>query len=75
MVWNKISNGKWPIATESGPWDGLRSGLLLVHTRRGRFHVARMYQGVLRGTYFCDFFDEDGGEIHGVTEWTEIDRP
>lgn len=75
MVWNKMSSENRPMATESGCWDGLRTDRLLVCTRFGNFHVVRMYEGVLDGLEFCDFYEEDGTQIDNVTAWVDIDTP
>lgn len=72
MLWNKIEDKK-PIAVESGDWDGLRSDKILVCTRSRQYHVAVMYQGVLDGSEFCDFYDDRDFEIDHVLYWTEID--
>lgn len=75
MLWNKISKDNKPMATESGPWDGLRTDRLLVCTRGGNYFVVRMYEGVLDGSEFCDFYDEQNNQIDNVTAWIDIDHP
>lgn len=75
MVWNKMSSENRPMATESGCWDGLRTDRLLVCTRGRQFHVVRMYEGVLDGGAFCDFYDEQNNQIENVTAWVDIDTP
>jgi len=34
-----------------------------------------MYEGILDGSEFCDFYDERDFEIDYVAFWTEIDSP
>jgi hypothetical protein len=34
-----------------------------------------MYEGVLDGSEFCDFYDQKDFEIKNVEYWTEIDSP
>lgn len=74
MNWTKLENKK-PTPYKSGCWDGLKSDKVLVCTYGGKYHIAEMYEGVLNGNAFCDFFDENDFEIHNVVFWTEIDAP
>jgi hypothetical protein len=74
MIWKNIKDKK-PIAYKTGGWDGRKSDALLVCTRSGKYHVAEMYQGILDGNEFCDFYDIDDYEIKGVIFWIEIDSP
>ena len=74
MIWKDIKKEK-PIATESGCWDGLRTERILVCTTGGIYHIARMYEGILDGSKFCDFYTEMDYELPNVAFWTEIDAP
>jgi hypothetical protein len=74
MIWYKLEKKK-PIATEKGCWDGLRSDKILVATRDRKLHVVQMYEGVLDGCEFCDFYDENDWLIKDVIFWTEIESP
>lgn len=75
MIWHKIKNKK-PAATEKGFWDGKRSDLILVSTLYEKIHIARMYEGILDGSEFCNFYDENNdAEIENVVQWTEIELP
>ena len=74
MIWKNIKDKK-PIAYKTGGWDGNKSDRLLVCTRSGKYHVAEMYEGVLDGNMFCDFYDINDFEISNVAFWTEIDSP
>ena len=73
MIWIDVKKQK-PIATESGPWDGLRSSKVLVCTYQRTYHIAVMYEGILDGNEFCDFYDDRDFEIENVEWWTEIDE-
>lgn len=73
MIWIDITQRK-PIAYESGNWDGLRSSKVLVCTLARTYHVAVMYEGVMDGSEFCDFYDDNDFEIMNVKWWTEIDE-
>lgn len=73
MIWYKLENKK-PLATESGCWDGLRSDMILVCIRSGKYYIAYMYEGILDGSEFCDFYSLDDFEIDNVLYWTEIDK-
>lgn len=74
MIWYDIKN-KRPIATESGNWNGLKSDKIIVCTRSGKYHIAVMYEGILDGSEFCEFYDDRDFEIETVTHWAEIDSP
>lgn len=74
MVWYDVKKKK-PLATESGCWDGLRSDKILVKTFSGRYYVAVMYEGILDGSEFCEFYDDRDFEIENVKWWAEIDSP
>ena len=74
MIWYKIENKK-PLAYQSGGWDGKKSDKVLVCTRSGKYYVAEMYEGILDGSEFSDFYDERDFEIDYVAFCTEIDSP
>jgi len=74
MIWNNIKEKK-PLAYQSGGWDGKKSNKVLVYTLSGRYYVAEMYEGILDGSEFCDFYDDRDFEIENVAFWTEIDSP
>lgn len=74
MNWNDIKKKK-PLAYKSGGWDGLKSDKVLVCTLTGKYYVAEMYEGVLDGTKYCDFYDERDFEIKNVRYWHEITNP
>jgi hypothetical protein len=74
MIWYKIENKK-PLAYQIGGWEGKKSDKVLVCTRSGKYYVAEMYEGVLDGSEFCDFYDDRDFEIKNVAFWTEIDSP
>ena len=74
MIWHKLENKK-PIATEKGCWDGLRSDKVLAGTRSRSIHIATMYEGILDGNEFCDFYDDNDNQIENVILWVEIDMP
>lgn len=68
--WITVDEEK-PIAYESGNWDGLRSDFILVKDIHGKVYVAKSYQGVIDGSNFCDFCD-DNGYIPLVKHWRPI---
>lgn len=74
MVWYKLENIK-PPTSKGGWWDGLKSDKILVATRYNKIHLAEMYEGILDGSSFCDFYDDDDYKIEGVYLWAEIDKP
>lgn len=71
MNWTKIEQRK-PLAIESGDWDGLQSGPILVVTKEGKYHVAVMYEGNTDGGYFFEFCDHNDFEVKNVTHWMQI---
>ena len=73
MSWISINKQK-PIALEKGDWDGLRSSRLLVATYNSTYHVVRMYEGILDGSEFCDFYDDLNNQIAHIIFWSEIDE-
>ncbi len=74
MILNDIKVRK-PIATESGAWDGLKSDEILVCTMSRKYHIAVMYEGVLDGNEFCDFYDKHDYQIENIIYWMELDAP
>ena len=67
MIWYKIEKKK-PLATQSGCWDGLKSEKILVATRSGKIHIAEMYEGVLDGNKFCNFYRIPGHADAYITD-------
>jgi hypothetical protein len=74
MLWNSIKNKK-PLAYITGCFDGKKSEKLLVKTNNGNYHVVEMYEGILDGTEFCEFYDDRDWEIKNVEYWIEIEKP
>lgn len=66
-------NDDEPFCFEKGEWDGLRSELLLIKTRQGKFHIARNYKGVHNNYHFSDFIEEYSDlDIIDVEQWVTI---
>lgn len=75
MIWNNIKNKK-PIAYKKGDWDGLKSDKILVCTKDEVYYVAVVYEGILDGNEFFQFYDENRDfEINNVELWAEISNP
>ena len=74
MIWNNIKDKK-PLAYKTGCWDGKKSDKILVCTVGGKYHIAEMYEGILDGKEFCDFYDDRDWDISNVVFWAEIDSP
>ena len=74
MIWYKLKE-KRPLAYKTGLFDGKKSDKVLVADQYGKYHIAEMYEGVLDGSEFCDFYDQKDFEIKNVEYWTEIDSP
>lgn len=69
--WRFIESKK-PLAYKSGDWDGLYSDDILVRTKDGKHHVVQMVEGVLAGSSFCNFYNNDGYEVTDIVCWLPI---
>lgn len=74
--WHKCADGL-PSCSESGEWDGLRSGLLIAETDRKEVFIARCYEGTMDGHHFFDWYQFDAVRnvewlIDNVAKWREI---
>lgn len=74
MLWYNLIDRK-PIATKTGPWDGVRSEPILVATKRGSIHIALMYEEVVNGERIQMFYDDRDYELDAVYLWAELDSP
>lgn len=74
MIWNKLKHKK-PSPYQTGYWDGKRTDELLVCDKNKKYHVVRMYEGILDGEHFMNFYDNNDYEIDNVEFWIEIDNP
>lgn len=74
MIWNKLTEKK-PIAYKSGLFDGLKSDKILAFTKNGKYEVVEMYEGVMDGKKFQDFYNANDFEIGNILFWTEIEPP
>lgn len=74
MIWNNISEGKYPIAYMTGDWDGKKSDPVLVEMRDDTFKVANLYEGTMDGSYYQEFISSEGewDITSDVVRWTEI---
>jgi hypothetical protein len=72
--WKKQSEEK-PLCYETGEWDGQKSVPILLCDNNGYFFVGVCYQGIMDGSEFCEFYDENGLEIDNVEYWAEIPSP
>ena len=74
MIWYNIKKKK-PLAYQTGGGDGKKSDKVLVCTLSRKYYVAEMYEGVLDGREYCEFYDDRDFEIPDVVFWTEINSP
>ena len=74
MNWISIQKSK-PLAYKTGCWEGKKSDPILVCTIGGKYHVVEMYEGILDGNEFLDFYDDRDFEIKNVFLWSEINNP
>lgn len=62
-----------PLTYETGDWYGKRSDLVLVGDIEGKVKIGRVYEGVLDGNKFCDWYDEDDNNLMIVPyKWKKI---
>lgn len=62
-----------PLTYETGDWDGKRSDLVLVGDIEGKVKIGRVYEGVLDGNKFFDWYDEDNNDLMIVPyKWKKI---
>lgn len=62
---------KNPICYQTGDWDGKRSELVLCENSKG-YHIAVLYEGVMDGCKFSDWFDKDDWSIETPFRWKTI---
>lgn len=60
-----------PICYQTGDWDGKRSELVLCENSKG-YHIAVLYEGVMDGCKFSDWFDKDDCSIETPFKWKPI---
>lgn len=68
--WVRVEDGT-PICYQTGDWDGKRSELVLCENSKG-YHVALVYEGVMDGAKFSDWFDKDDWSIETPFRWKPI---
>lgn len=71
MMW-KSTSIKNPSAYETGHWDGKKSDLVLCEDKKGCYHLAYYYEGVLDGSKFEDWYDKNDNELSDIVQYLEI---
>ena len=74
MIWNNIKNKK-PLAYKTGMFDGKKSDKILVADEFGNYYIAEMYEVIMNGSAFCEFYDTRDFEIKNVEYWTKLESP
>ena len=69
--WKKLSEEK-PHSYKTGHWDGKMSDTILFADLNGLFYVGKCYQGIMDGSEYIDFYDQNDFEVHNVTHWAKI---
>jgi len=65
---------EYPIAFESGNWDGLRSEFVLVKFIDNNWTKARLYSGFMDGSLFNDWVNENDFDLtEEVVSWRPIE--
>lgn len=73
MEWKYPEKNEFPIAHETGDWDGKRSDEVLAVDDIGRKIVARLYEGKMDGSHFKDWYDSEGFSIEReIVKWLSI---
>jgi hypothetical protein len=69
MNWISVED-RYPIALETGDWDGKRSDFVLTCSSSGVYHIARLYSGFLDGSDFNDWVNHtDDYILSRITHW------
>lgn len=69
--WKKVDEEK-PNSYKTSHYDGKMSDEILFADSAGLFYVGVCYQGVLDGSEYCCFYDQNDFDIPNVTHWAEI---
>lgn len=71
--WKNV-NEKLPFCFEDGDWDGKRSSYCFVKLNNGLYDVAILYSGILDGSEFAEWYDNNENDFGSVkvTHWKEI---
>lgn len=69
--WKKVSEQK-PYSYKTGLWDGKMSDEIMFVDDNEIYYIGRCIQGVMGGSEYCNFVDQDGFPIENVTHWANI---
>lgn len=69
--WIKVEE-RLPFCYERGNWDGLRSHQVLCKDKDGTCYIGLVYEGILDGSKFADWYDSKGWELKNIVEWKEL---
>jgi len=73
MEWKYIKSGQFPLATETGYWDGRKSNQVIAEDKNGKKYLASYYEGILDGSEFKDWADSNDYTINvPIVRWLEI---
>ena len=64
-----------PNSYKSGHWDGLKSDPVLAIDQEGVYYEAVVYQGIMDGSKFCDWYTTADVEINNVIAWQPLPTP
>jgi len=71
--WIKVTD-EMPICYETGNWDGKRSDFVLAKDDDGDWYKARVYEGIMDGNHYADWFSSEDYELVNIIEWKPINR-
>lgn len=62
-----------PLPYEKVDWDGLRSDYVIAKDSSGEWHKAQIYQGVIDGIEFVDWYSNTGWQLINIVSWRPIE--
>ena len=70
-LWYDVSEST-PITYLTGDWDGKMSDKVLAVDNDGQFFICVVYEGVMNGSKFLDWFDQSDFELVNIIKWSYL---
>lgn len=61
-----------PITYQTGDWDGKKSDEIIAEDNDGTKYLAHVYEGIMDGSKFLEWYDHHNFMIENVIKWTPI---
>lgn len=62
-----------PIGYQTGDWDGKKSDEVIAEDKNGTRYLAHIYEGVMDGSHFIEWYDDNGYNIDAeIVRWLHI---